>query len=46
LWDRLLGRGDGMTLLVVSHRPFLLDRADQVVTLDARRGADAQSPRS
>jgi ATP-binding cassette subfamily B protein len=37
LWDRLLSAGDGMTLLVVSHRRFLLDRADQVVTLRAGR---------
>jgi ABC-type transport system involved in cytochrome bd biosynthesis fused ATPase/permease subunit len=37
LWDRLLSAGDGMTLLVVSHRRFLLDRADQVITLRAGR---------
>lgn len=36
LWDRLLD-GDAAhrpTLLVVSHRPRVLDRADQIVTLD------------
>lgn len=37
LWQRLLAAGDGTTLLVVSHRRFLLDRADQVITLQAGR---------
>jgi ATP-binding cassette subfamily B protein len=37
LWERLLAAEEGMTLLVVSHRRFLLDRADQVVTLRAGR---------
>jgi ATP-binding cassette subfamily B protein len=37
LWERLLAADDGMTLVVVSHRRFLLDRADQVITLRAGR---------
>lgn len=37
LWAGLLGADDEVTLLVVSHRRFLLDRADQVVALRAGR---------
>lgn len=37
LWAGLLGADDEVTLLVVSHRRFLLDRADQVVALQAGR---------
>jgi len=36
LWDGLFAAADGnVTVLAVSHRPRLLDRADQVVRLDA-----------
>ncbi|MBO3752907.1 ABC transporter ATP-binding protein [Streptosporangiaceae bacterium NEAU-GS5] len=34
LWDRLDGAG---TLLVISHRPAVLERADQVIVLDRGR---------
>lgn len=38
LWERLLATAaDDTTVLVVSHRPRILDRADQVVSLDAGR---------
>jgi ATP-binding cassette subfamily B protein len=36
LWERLAHRGDS-TLLVVSHRPAVLRRADQIVVLDGGR---------
>ncbi len=36
LWDGLFAAAAGsLTVLAVSHRPRLLDRADQVITLDA-----------
>ncbi|QXC62789.1 hypothetical protein KSP35_08410 [Aquihabitans sp. G128] len=36
LWDGLLDSADGgLTVLAVSHRPRVLDRADQVIRLDA-----------
>ncbi len=36
LWDGLFTEAAGhLTVLAVSHRPRLLDRADQVITLDA-----------
>ncbi len=38
LWDRLLESGDRRpTLLVVTHRPRVLERADEVVVLDRGR---------
>jgi ATP-binding cassette subfamily B protein len=38
LWDRVLGTTAGTTtVLVVSHRPRVLERADQVLVLDAGR---------
>ena len=36
LWDRLLAE-PGLTVLAVSHRDAVLDRADQVVVLDHGR---------
>jgi ATP-binding cassette subfamily B protein len=35
MWRQLLDGGSATTLLVVSHRPAVLARADQVVVLDA-----------
>jgi ATP-binding cassette subfamily B protein len=35
LWERLLGQG--ATCLVVSHRPAVLERADQVLLLQEGR---------
>jgi ATP-binding cassette subfamily B protein len=39
LWDRILTAVDldGTGVLVVTHRPAVLARADEVVTLDAGR---------
>lgn len=38
LWDGLFAAADGnLTVLAVSHRPRVLERADQVVRLDAGR---------
>jgi ATP-binding cassette subfamily B protein len=38
LWDRVLGTtADTTTVLVVSHRPRILERADQVLELDTGR---------
>jgi ATP-binding cassette subfamily B protein len=37
MWGQLLDGPDRSTLLVVSHRPAVLERADQVVVLDAGR---------
>jgi ATP-binding cassette, subfamily B, bacterial len=38
LWERLLGERDGQTTcLVVSHRPAVLRRADQILVLDEGR---------
>lgn len=38
IWDELFAGGDGMrTVLAVSHRPRVLDRADQVIELDRGR---------
>jgi len=34
LWERMRARPD-TTCLIVSHRPAILSRADQVITLDA-----------
>ena len=44
LWDGLLSadrEGAPYALLVVSHRPAVLDRADRIVTLDRGRIASA-----
>ena len=38
VWDRIAG-GGFQTALVVSHRPHVLERADQVIVLDAGRVA-------
>ena len=37
MWDGLLDAGTATTILVVSHRPAVLERADQVVVLDEGR---------
>ncbi len=37
MWRQLLEGGSATTLLVVSHRPAVLARADQVVVLEAGR---------
>jgi ATP-binding cassette, subfamily B, bacterial len=37
LWARLFARGRDVTCLVVSHRPAALQRADQVLVMDAGR---------
>ena len=37
LWSQLLDTGAATTVLVVSHRPGVLERADQVVELDEGR---------
>ncbi len=38
IWDNLLATASGhVTVLAVSHRPRVLDRADQVITLDHGR---------
>ena len=38
MWAQLLDTGDISTVLVVSHRPAVLERADQVIELlDGRR---------
>ena len=37
MWDRLLDAGATTTILVVSHRPAVLERATQVVELDEGR---------
>jgi ATP-binding cassette subfamily B protein len=37
LWRRLLERGREVTCLVVSHRPAVLRRADQVLVMDDGR---------
>ena len=40
LWDGLFaGAAGNLTVLAVSHRPRLLDRADQVINLDAGRSS-------
>jgi len=36
VWERLLAEGDS-SILLVSHRPHVLDRADQVVVMEAGR---------
>jgi ATP-binding cassette, subfamily B, bacterial len=40
LWSRLFSRKDGVTCLVVSHRPVALRRADQVLVLEDGRLVD------
>ena len=41
LWDGLFAAADGhATVLAVSHRPRVLDRADVVVRLDGGRRVD------
>jgi ATP-binding cassette subfamily B protein len=42
LWDNLAV--SGATVLAVSHRPAVLDRADQVLNLDRGRPADGPPP--
>jgi ATP-binding cassette, subfamily B, bacterial len=37
LWRRLFARGDEVTCIVVSHRPTVLRRADQVLVMDEGR---------
>lgn len=37
MWRQLLDSATTTTLLVVSHRPAVLERADQVVRLDRGR---------
>ena len=37
LWQRLFAFSPGVTILAVSHRPAVLDRADQILTLEAGR---------
>jgi ABC-type multidrug transport system fused ATPase/permease subunit len=37
LWSRLFARGDGVTCLVVSHRPAALRRADQILLMEEGR---------
>jgi len=39
LWERLAGRGDAVTCLVVSHRRAALRRADQILVLEDGRMA-------
>jgi ABC-type multidrug transport system fused ATPase/permease subunit len=43
VWERLLAEGDS-AILLVSHRPHVLEQADRVVVMDAGRVIDVVTP--
>jgi ATP-binding cassette subfamily B protein len=43
VWERLLAEGDS-AILLVSHRPHVLEQADRVIVMDAGRVIDVVTP--